>query len=285
MSLNKYLGGEKMKKGLGLALVLVMILSLMACTTAGEKETGNELKIVSFAPSNTEIIAAVGGIDNLVGVSDFCNYPNEVLEIDKVGDAWQANFEKIVALQPDYVFMMSEGETYDRLIELGIEVKIVNPQSIEEIYTSITEIAQLLNNEEKGQELIENMKMELADIESQFLKEKPSVFMLIDSKTFWTVGDNTFANEVIEKSGGINSAAIESGWFEISQEKLLELDPDIILYSWPPEDEITTLPAWQNLSAVKEGRVYQIDGDLTSRPSNRIVEGVKLISNIIKKGE
>jgi len=249
------------------------------------KEEGNDVRIVSLAPSNTEIVAALGGLENLVGVSDFCNYPTEVLEIEKVGDAWNANFEKILALNPDYVLMMSEGETYDRLVEMGLEVKVIDPQSIEEIYTTIEEIAKIIDRKDKAQEIIDQMEEDLAQLESQFQSEKPSVLMLIDSASFFTVGDKTFANEVIEKSGGTNVAAIEEGWFEISQEKLLELDPDYILYNWAPEDSITSLPAWQNLTAVKEGRVFQIDGDLTSRPSNRIVEGIQSIFNIIQKGE
>ncbi|QNO13546.1 ABC transporter substrate-binding protein [Alkalicella caledoniensis] len=274
-----------MKKFSGIILVFMIALSIVGCSTNQPKDEVSEVKIVSIAPSNTEIVAALGGLDNLVGVTDFCNYPAEVLDIEKVGDSWNPNYEKIVALAPDYVLLMSYGEPYDRLVDMGLEVIVIDPQSIDEIYTSIEDIAALIGKEDKAQQVISEMKSDLSALEAEFAEEKPTVFMLIDSGSFWTGGNNTFANEVIRRSGGINAAAIEDGWYEISQEKLLELNPQYILYSWPPDEEITSLPAWQNLTAVKEGRVIQIDGDLTSRPSNRIVEGIQSIFNIIQKGE
>lgn len=271
-----------MKKILLCLMVAVMMLSLLGCGSSQGDEEANSLRIVSMAPSNTEIVAALGGVENLVGVSDLCDYPAEVASIEKIGDAFNPNYEKIVSLHPDYVLLMSEGEVADRLRELDLEVIVLTPITIEEIFEDILTIADLLEVRSKGEELVANMRDELQEIEDQFQEEKPTVFMLIDSTSFWTVGANTFSHEVLEKSGFINVAAIENGWYEISQEKLLELDPDYIVFSWPPDEEITSLPAWQNLTAVKEGRVVQIDPDITSRSGPRIVEGIKSLHNITK---
>ncbi len=261
-----------------------MVFTITGC---GEQsnQTPEPLKIVSLAPSNTEIVAALGGIENLVAVTDWCDYPAATANIEKIGDAFNVNYEKIVALQPDIVLLPSAGEVKDRLEELGLEVMVLTSESIDKIYSNIIAIADLLDVKSKGEELVEDMKGKLAELEEGFLTDKPSVFMLVDNAALWTVGNNTFSNEIIIKSGGVNAAAIEEGWFEISQEKLLEIDPDVILYSWPPSEEITSLTAWKNLSAVKEGRVYQIDGDMTSRPGPRIVEGIESIYNLLKTGE
>ncbi|SES66999.1 ABC transporter substrate-binding protein [Anaerobranca gottschalkii] len=271
-----------MKKLLTLVIVFFLTLTLVACSKGENLQQTENFKIVSLAPSSTEIVAALGKLENLVGVSDFCNYPEEVLSIEKVGNAFNVNFEKIVGLQPDLVLLMNEGEVADRLRELDIQVLILNPTTIEEIYEDILKVAEILKVEEKGQEIVNKMKDDLKKIQKETLEEKPTVFILLDSTAFWTTGKGTFYNEVIEKSGGINIAAEETGWLEFSAEKLLELDPDVILYTWEPSEELTSLPVWQNLTAVKEGRTYLIDGDLTSRPGPRIVEGIATIAKILK---
>ncbi|SHJ91192.1 iron complex transport system substrate-binding protein [Anaerobranca californiensis DSM 14826] len=270
-----------MKKLLTLVMVLILALTLAACTGRNSQQTEN-LKIVSLAPSSTEIVAALGKLENLVGVSDFCNYPEEVLGIEKVGNAFDVNFEKIVALQPDIVLLMNEGEVADRLRELDIQVLVLNPTTIEEIYEDILKVAEVLKVEEKGRQLVDKMKDDLNKIQKETSEDKKTVFILLDSTDFWTAGKGTFYHEVIEKSGGINIAAGETGWLVFSSEKLLELDPDVILYSWEPSEELTSLPVWQNLTAVKEGRTYLIDGDLTSRPGPRIIEGIRVIAKILK---
>lgn len=272
-----------MRRFLLWVMVAALMLSLLGCVSNQKpEEDSNVIRIVSIAPSNTEIVAALGKIHYLVGVSNLCDYPSEVETIEKVGDAFNPNFEKIVSLQPDYVLLMSEGEVAERLRELEIEVVVLSPLTIEEIFDNIITIAELIDAKEKGKQLINSMKAELSEIEDEFQQERPTIFMLIDSTSLWTVGSNTFSHEILEKSGFTNVAAIEQGWFEISQEKLLNLDPDFIVFSWPPGEEITSLPAWQNLTAVKEGRTILIDPDLTSRPGPRIVQGIRSLFNITK---
>ncbi|WP_350342476.1 helical backbone metal receptor [Proteinivorax tanatarense] len=279
-----------------LAICGIIALLLTGCFSSGETDdsesiiddAGREVnvsdieRVVSLAPSNSEIIASLGQIDKLVGRTDFCNYPEEIMEIPSVGNAFEVNYEKILALNPDLVITMGEqDEIVQRLEEMDIDVMVVNPSSIDEVFEGIEKVAQVLEVEEKGDEVVANLKEEKQNILDEVEESGQTVFVLLDSTALYTVGSNTFYDEIIQLTGATNVGSEREGYWEMSQEKLLEVDPDIIIYSWPPEDELTNLPGWQELTAVKDDNIYQIDDDVTSRPGPRIIEGLKEIHDIV----
>ncbi|WP_353894366.1 cobalamin-binding protein [Proteinivorax hydrogeniformans] len=239
-------------------------------------------RIVSLAPSNTEIIAELDQQDKLVGITDFCNYPEDVMEIPSVGNAFEVNYEKILSLNPDLVVTMGEqDEIVQRLEEMDIPVMVVHPTTISEVFEGIEKVAKVLQVEDKGEQVISTLQTEKQEILAEVKQSDKSVFVLLDSTALYTVGSKTFYDEIIQHVGAKNVGDSREGYWEMSQEKLLETDPDIILYSWPPEDDIKNLPAWSEVTAVKEGNTYQIDDDTTSRPGPRIIQGLRQLHEII----
>lgn len=253
-------------------------------------DTGNTVEItakperfVSLIPSLTEILYALGLGEKVVGVTNFCNYPPEALAVEKVGDAFNPNAEKIIALDPDVVLSPTSSaleEVYQILTENGITVAVFDPKTLNEIEETIVKIAQLAGVEEEGIALVEKIRSDRQALVDKVAQrdpgERPQVFVLLDSEYIFTVGDGEYLSEMIEVAGGINATSGQGeGYLMLSEELLFELDPEVIICTFPMSDQVLAKEAWQELSAVKSGRVYDVDGDLVTRPGPRYVQGLE----------
>jgi iron complex transport system substrate-binding protein len=255
-------------------------------------------RIVSLAPSNTEILFALGAGDRVVGVTDYCNYPPEVVEKKKMGEVQTVggystvNIERVLALNPDLV-VASYGnglDTIETLRNLGLNVIAFDPKNITDVMRDIILIGVATGNYEKAKEVVEEMATRIEAVKLNVSgKEKVRVAHIIWHDPIWVSGKNTFVNEVIELAGGENVFDFD-GWKIVSVEDLIAANPDVILvssgsgmgggrdvvYEWVIQDE-----RLKTIKAVKNGRVYIVDADIISRPSYRLVEAVEIIAKML----
>jgi iron complex transport system substrate-binding protein len=254
---------------------------------------GSVERIVSLAPSNTEIAFALGLGDRVVGVTEFCDHPPEALEIAKIGDM-EPNLEQIVALDPDLVLGIG-GEPVSpaigQLQGLGLTVLVLEPTDLESMYHDIDLMGQATGVEEQAAELVADMRARVEAITSVTadVADRPVVFYELDATDPgrpWTVGPNSWHDEFIQMAGGVNLAGTqESAWVQLSAEEIVAQDPEVIILgdaAWGVSPEsVAERPGWEVISAVQNGRVYPIDDNLVSRPGPRVVEGIEELARLI----
>ncbi|WP_456330356.1 ABC transporter substrate-binding protein [Archaeoglobus sp.] len=259
---------------------------------------GNPQRIVSLAPSNTEILFAIGAGDRVVGVTDYCNYPPEVIEkkekgeLVSIGGYTTINIEKIVSLNPDLV-VASYGngiENIETLRRMGLEVVAFDPKTVEDVMKDIILIGIATGEKENATKLVNEMLEKIEKVREKVGDEqKVRVAHVMWYDPIWVSGKNTFIDEVIRLAGGENVFNFE-GWRTVSVEDLIAANPDVILvssgsgmgggrdvvYEWIMSDERLS-----GIKAVKEGRVYVVDADIISRPSYRLAEAVEVVAKCL----
>jgi len=252
-------------------------------------------RIISLAPSNTEILFAVGAGEQLVGVTSYCNYPQEAQTREQIGgfSAETISVEKIVALEPDLV--LSAGKIHETVSEAleraGITAYAVDAETFDQVYASIETIGRITGHNEEATHLAAQMKERMAAVESEVAEipdeERPTVFWETWDDPLMTASPATFAGQMIEKGGGVNLFAdVTQPYAEISIEEVIQRNPDVIM---GPDthgedltiDQVATRPGWETIKAVQDGRIYVFDGDITSRAGPRIVDGLEMIARAL----
>jgi iron complex transport system substrate-binding protein len=249
------------------------------------------MRIISLAPSTTEILFALGLKEEIVGVSSYCDYPPEANTVTKVGDFSHPNLEKIMALKPDYIFCtgLEQMPVVTELKRLKFNVYVADPSTIDELLTTINDMGKLTNKEREATELIKNMKNDIAAVESRAKlipqKKKAKVFIEIWHEPLMTAGKGSFVDELITLAGGINIAHdITRPYSIFNAEKVISLNPQCIIMTYmdrePPLKIVEKRFGWKNIEAVKNNRVFNdIDPNILLRPGPRITEGLKEIYN------
>ncbi|CAH0241896.1 Fe(3+)-citrate-binding protein YfmC [Peribacillus sp. Bi96] len=264
----------------------------------GEKVTIEEKpkKIVTLIPSNTEVVFALGLGKKVVGVSDNDNYPEETKEIEKVG-GMEMNTELIVSLKPDLVLAHASSahnssEGLKQIKDAGIDVLVVNDaQSFDEVYESIDMIGQATGEHDKAKEIITDMKTKLKALseKAKSVKEADRKTVLVEvspSPEIYTPGKNTFMNEMLQMISAKNAAAELDGWAKIDEESMIAANPDVIIttygyYTKDPISEVTGRKGWQDVKAVKNGQVFDVQSDLVTRSGPRLIEGVEALAKSV----
>lgn len=248
-----------------------------------------KLKIISLAPSTTEILFSLGLDDEIAGVSRFCNYPHRALSKEKVGSFSEPNIEKILSLKPDIIFCtgLEQAPVITKLRQLKLKVCVSDPSNLKELFISIREIGQLLDRQNKAEVLIDGMQKSIEEIGlkvSLIPKEKrQKVFVEIWHSPLMTAGRGSFIDELITLAGGINIASnTKRPYSYFSSEQVIKQNPDCIILAYMdkenPLDLIRGRFGWSNIKAVKNNRVYNdINPDLFLRPGPRLVEGLREI--------
>jgi iron complex transport system substrate-binding protein len=251
-------------------------------------------KIVSIAPSNTEILYAIGAGDLLIGRDENSNYPQEALEVENLGGGVSAlNLEQLTALQPDLVLaaQINAPETVDALEKTGLTVYYLsNPDDFEGLYENIKTVGVLTGHETEANALAQSLRSRVENLLAKIMlsETRPTIFFELDATEPakpWTSGGGTFVDYLITMAGAENIAGtLESEWAQYSQEDLILQDPDIIILAdskWGVTvDMVKERPGWEALSAVQNGAIYLIDDDLTSRPGPRLVDGLEALAVI-----
>lgn len=260
---------------------------------AGNKVTIDKKpeRIISAAPSNTEILFGLGLGDKIVGVTSYCDYPNEAKSKPQIGDLFTPNVEKIIELQPDVVInaWSINDEMKKQLEEAGIKVVTYAPESISQVIDTIEKIGNLTDSDLEAKKIVEEMKRKQNEIiEKVKDAEKTKVFYEIEySSALWTAGADSFIDELITLSGGENIAKDAKGSYsEYSVEALIEKNPDIYIsntFNAALKDisDVKKRPGYESIAAIKNNRVEILDGNILSRPSQRVVEALALMAKAI----
>ncbi|MCX8063132.1 MAG: ABC transporter substrate-binding protein [Anaerolineales bacterium] len=252
-------------------------------------------RIVSLAPSNTEILFALGAGSQIVGRDSFSDYPPEALQIKDVGGGFgNLDTETIVALQPDLVLAspLTAAEQVQGLRDLGLTVFVLpNPLQFEDLYNNLTTVGILTDKTQQAEDLIAELKLRVQSVEEKLggIEQRPLVFYEIDGtdpNAPWTAGPNTFIDMLITKAGGINFGhELQGEWVQVSLEEILRRDPDLILlgdaiWGGVTVESVAARPGWGELSAVKNQRVYPFDDNIVSRPGPRLVDGLEALAKL-----
>ena len=255
-------------------------------------------RIVTTAPSNTDIVLQLGCRDRLVGIADYYGYPELVEGIARVGGFDTPNLETILALKPDLV-LVARGirmEILERMRAFDLPVFCLDTVSIDDLYRDLTTVGRLLGVEERAEALVERMGSEIAAITAKLAgldeSRRPRVFWLGQEEPLKTAGPGNLIDTLFTLAGGRNVAADAQGdWIDYSLETLLVKDPEVIVVCAdmgsarvPTNEEVLRRlradPTWAQISAVRSGRVHVVPTDLIGQPTPRVVDGLRLLARL-----
>ena len=251
-------------------------------------------RVISLAPSITEIVFDLHRENCLKGVTKYSDFPEQAKKLPKIGSYIQIDLEKIVRLKPDLCIAVKDGnplQTVQRLCDLGIPVYAVNPMNLQSVMDMVTNIGDILNAQTRARALVFNMKSRIEKIKSIVAKSinKPKVFFQIGIAPIVSAGTDTFLNELINLGGGINLGEGKNPYPRFSMEQVIRLNPDIILISSmarSKNDEIFTeikhkWETWNMISAVKNKRIFIVDSNIFDRPTPRLIDALETLAQII----
>lgn len=244
-------------------------------------------RIASTSPSETEALFALGLGDKVVGVSDFCDYPAEAKSKPKMGSIVKPNEEALIGTNADLVMtgVSMKPQVVDKLRELKINMFKVEPKTLDDVMNNLLMMGQIFDRQEQAQKLVDSMKADRQKVVDAVkdLKPEQKKKVFIEFSPGWTVGKGEFIDELITLSGGINVAGSEKGYVQISEEKVIADNPQVIIYpngiiddkSKKPMDQlIRERSGWDKIEAVRSGKLAGVDKDLISRPGPRITAGL-----------
>jgi iron complex transport system substrate-binding protein len=248
-------------------------------------------RIVSLAPSNTEILFALGLGDKIVGVTDYCNYPDEAKEKPSIGGFSTPNIEAVVAREPDLVLATERHSktVIPALENLGYTVVALSPTTLDEVIESIDFVGEITGTQKEASQLTGNLQKRIDTIKEKTNNisqdEKPRVLYLTWHDPLMTAGTGTLADDVITTAGGINLADGISGDHTISLETVIDRNPQIIVASVGmgsgedlPLQYIQTEVRLKSSDALKNEQVYKINGDLIHRAGPRVVDALEIMA-------
>lgn len=289
------------------ALLLIAVLALSACPVLAETTgvtvtdmMGREItltapatRIVALTAADCEILCALGCEDALVGRGEYCDYPASVLEKPSVQSGYETNIEQIIALEPQVVLMGTMAQTTEQVEALenaGIRVVVSDAQNIEGVYTAIRLIGALMGKDAEAEALVTGMQTAFADIAAKSENTGKTVYFEVSPLQWglWTAGKNTFMDELAAMCGLTNAFADVEGWAAISEEQVLERDPDYIVTismyygeGPTPVEEIKGREGWDSLKAVQNDDILNADSNEISRPGPRLQDAAQTIYDFV----
>ena len=253
-------------------------------------------RIISLSPTTTEIIYAIGAGDRLVGDTTYCNYPEAAKSVEKIGEFSTINRERIIQLSagPTVVFANPTNgkDAIDYLRQQGLTVIVINPTSVDTIYSSILTMGQALGSSAEAESVVAGIQEGIAEISGKLagVSEKPTIAHIMDINPYFVSGSNTFQDELFQLAGAVNAFAYADGWDAVTLEKLLVADPQIIVtdpgYDMGTGGDDGMRQAFyqdarlKTLTAVKNDDVYVIDADIFDRGGPRVVEALQSLVKI-----
>jgi len=269
--------------------------------TDGLKRTvtlpGPAQRVVSLAPSNTEILYAIGAGTQVVGRDESSDYPVQVSSLPTVGGYSGFNTEAIVALHPDLVLAggINTPELVASLEKLGLTVYYLpNPATLEEMYANLETVASLTGHTAETATLVDSLKSRVTALDAKILplNSRPTVYYEIDatdpSKPY-TYGPGSFGDLLIQRAGGTNvGSSLSSQFAQMSLEQLVVANPSIIILGdsayGTTADSLKKRPGWGGLDAVQNGQIFPFDDNLVSRPGPRLVDGLEALAKLLHPG-
>ncbi len=252
-------------------------------------------KIISLAPSTTEIVFALGLDEKIVAVSNYCNYPYDFSawiaagNISSIGDFNDPNMEVIASLEPDLILATGgvQSPTIATLRDLGYKVLVLNPSDVSGVLQNIELLGNATGKNSEATALIDNISSRINAVVSKVssVASKPTVYYEVwyDPTSLWTAGSEAWQNELIEKAGGVNVFVDqELDYFQSSAEAVIERSPDVILLPeegmgfgepfWGSLDAVKARPGWNSISAVQNDRLVEVNSDTIARAGPRVAD-------------
>jgi iron complex transport system substrate-binding protein len=278
-------------------LIATYLPMLQATLTKPAKSvTGSKMHIVSLSPGSTEMLFALGLGDSIVGVTDYCNYPPEAKQIERVGGYGTPNIEKLLDLSPDLVVAagFDRKDVFQTLQKSGIRVLELRINNIDDMFQALQKIGDGTGKRRQAEDLVGSMQAELKNIATQTgnlrRQSPPSVFVELWDDPLTTVGGTSFLDDIISRAGGINVAhELPQPHLRISAEKVIEWNPDAIIVvhmarNASPTSQIAGRIGWSDMKAVQQGHIIcDISSDLLLRPGPRLIEGVKVLAQRLRE--
>ena len=251
----------------------------------------NPQRIISLAPSITEIIYDLGQEHRLAGVTRFSDFPAEAAKLPKVGSFVRLDLERIVALKPDLCIAVKDGNpraVVERLESLQVPVYVVNPRDLDSMMEAVIEIGALLNAGKKAKSLVQNMSLRIQRVEFLVAKalNRPRVFYQIGISPIVSAGSDTFIHELISLAGGKNLAQGPARYPRFSREQVLALSPEVFIITSMAKGEVfesvkKEWSRWPAIPAVRDQRIFLVDSNLFDRPTPRLLDGLELLVRLI----
>ncbi len=249
-------------------------------------------RIVSLAPSNTEILYALGLEEKIVGVTDYCDYPEAAKNKEKIGGFSEPNIEKIVSVKPDLVVATNmHQKSVEELEKLNIPSVVLDPKDFDEMFASIEIIGKATGQQDEALTLIKNLKARMENVEDVVAKVKldkrPKVYYEIWPSPITTSGPGTFVDDIIQRAGGENIAKdAQKAYPQYSQEMIIDKNPDFIIFSHHGSsnqsiEDVITRQGWENINAIKNKKVFYLDENLVQRATPRLVDGLEKFVEIL----
>jgi iron complex transport system substrate-binding protein len=258
--------------------------------------SGPAQRIVSIAPSNTEILYAIGAGSQVVGRDAFSDYPAEVLNVADVGGGFgELNMELIVSLEPDLILSADiiSAENIQALTDLGLPVfALANPLTYDDLLGNLKLVGRLTGHETDAEALAAQLGERIQAVQTTVAVSsfQPIVFYQLDSTdpaAPYTAGPGNFIDTLITSAGGINATGdMDSPWVQISLEELITRNPDVIIvgdFTWGgvTAADVLARSGWEGIKAVVNGQVFEFDDNLVSRPGPRMVDGLEQMAKLL----
>ncbi|MFC1743569.1 ABC transporter substrate-binding protein [Candidatus Riflebacteria bacterium] len=255
-----------------LQFLLILLLFFYSLEITGAKEK----RIICLSPGITEIVSALGKVNDIVGRTRYCNFPETVLKAEVVGGL-HVSIEKILVLDPDVIFTQKgfHQKEIPQLLRLNLQVMEVRLNTIADLFQAFQIIGKELAVTEKARLLSKKIKRSLWRIKKKHAgkKNSPSVFLQINKKPLMGAGRNTFMHDLLTICGAKNIFARKSGYFPVNKESLLLLDPDVIFITYPTRPfESSSI-----IKVLKKKMVFNLEPDISTRPGPRILKAARAI--------
>lgn len=252
-----------------------------------EAKADGDLTVVSLAPSVTEILFAIGAGDEVVGRTDYCNFPAEAASVESIGTYSAPNMELIVSKSPDLVIASDfiDENIQKQLEDCGAEVYVVHASDVNEIENEILTIGEKTGHKDGAETVVEGMKATSKEIEDKAagIEKEKSVFF--DLGSYYTAGPGSFLNNVLTDIHVINIAAdTGEAWPQLSVENIVSANPDVYISTFTPADELRAVSGFASLECMKDENLKVLDADLADRVQRagpRIVDAEKELMELI----
>ena len=255
-------------------------------------------RIVALSAADCEVLYAIGAGDLLVGRGEYCDYPAEVLEKPSVQSGMDTNIEQIIGLEPEVLLMSTMAQSEEQvqaLEDAGIRVVVSDAQDIAGVYTAVEMIGTLCGKEENAKKVIEETQEAFAALSENPVGDgTQTVYFEVSPLEYglWAAGNGTFMDEIAQMIGLQNVFHDVDGWGEVSEEQVIERNPDYIvtitMYAGEgptPEEEIMSRAGWESITAVKNGAILNLVDNELSRPTPRLKDGAILLNNFVVEHE
>jgi len=244
--------------------------------------------IVSLAPSNTEILFALGLGEQIVGVTEYGDYPEEALEKEQIGGFNTISTEKVVALNPGLILATGgvQAEVVEQLRGLNQQVVVIDSKNLDDILSNIQLIGRITGRTSEAQTLVKDLQKRIDAARAKGKSTGVKVMYIVWGDPLMVAGPDSFADDLIVKAGGVNIYADAATQYpSVTLESVINRNPEVIIASdniGLELEDLKDLPEWRETSAVQNGRLYTIDADIVSRPGPRIVDALELFAGWIE---